>query len=129
MAITMSEIPIQVFWLRKIEGAEIFLAYETNFFRQGLHRMNPVTPNPPPIQQESLSTKQQKLMAQYDVKCPKDLPQHLRTKARVLKPKGECQPRSASDGHALSNPPHEPSRNHSILVQMQSDFSRYHGET
>jgi ferredoxin-like protein FixX len=118
MAITTSEIPTQIFWLRKIEGAEILLAYETNFFRQELHQMNPIAPDPPPILQESLSTrkprptKQQKLMAQYGIEHPKYLPQHLRI----------IQPRSASGEHALPNPLYEFSRN-------QLDFPCYHDET
>jgi histone demethylase JARID1 len=143
LATTTSEIPTQIFWLRKIEGAEILLAFETNFFRQELHRMNPVAPEAPPILQESLSTrkprptKQQKLMAQHGVDRPEDLPQHLRTKAHVFKRKNEeqqakqppppIQPRSASSEHAPPNPLHE--RNNPILVQMPSDFPRYHGET
>jgi [histone H3]-trimethyl-L-lysine4 demethylase len=144
MAATTSEIPTQIFWLRKIEGAEILLAFETNFFRQELHRMNPVAPEAPKILQESLSTrkprptKQQKLMAQHGVERPEDLPQHLRTKAHVFKRKSEdqqkppplLQPRSASSEHAPPNPLHDRhERSNPILVQMQSDFPRYHGET
>ncbi|KAI9723005.1 MAG: hypothetical protein M1812_001454 [Candelaria pacifica] len=83
---TPEEVTTQRFYLRKIEGAEILLAYETNFFRQELHKWAPVAPDPPPLLEMSLSTrkprptKQQKLMAQLGVDNPDDLPQHLRTK-------------------------------------------------
>jgi len=83
---TIDEIKMQRFWLRKIEGADILLAQETNFFRQELHRSVPIAPDPPPILEASLSTrkprptKQQKLMAQLGIDNPDDLPQHLKTK-------------------------------------------------
>ena len=35
---TMEEMPEMLFYLRKIEGAEVLLAYETNVFRQELHK-------------------------------------------------------------------------------------------
>ena len=84
---TPEEVPTQRFYLRKIEGAEILLADETNFFRQELHRWAPVAPEPPPLLEHSLSTrkprptKQQKLMAQFGVDSPDELPQEYRTKA------------------------------------------------
>ncbi|KAL1956827.1 hypothetical protein VTO42DRAFT_6777 [Malbranchea cinnamomea] len=83
---TAEEVPTQIFYLRKIEGAEVLLAFETNFFRQEIHKWAPVAPEPPPILEQSLSTrkprptKQQKMMAQYGVDRPEDLPLHLRTK-------------------------------------------------
>ncbi|EAW24294.1 putative PHD transcription factor (Rum1) [Aspergillus fischeri NRRL 181] len=83
---TTEEVPTLVFYLRKIEGAEVLLAYETNFFRQEIHKWAPVAPEPPPILEQSLSTrkprptKQQKIMAQLGVERPEDLPPHLRTK-------------------------------------------------
>lgn len=83
---TTEEIPTLIFYLRKIEGAEVLLAYETNFFRQEIHKWAPVAPEPPPILEQSLSTrkprptKQQKMMAQLGVERPEDLPSHLRTK-------------------------------------------------
>ena len=67
------ELTLQRFYLRKIEGAEILLAEETNFFRQELHRWAPVADKPPPVMEISLSTrkprptKQQKLMAQMGI--------------------------------------------------------------
>lgn len=83
---TTEEVPTLIFYLRKIEGAEVLLAYETNFFRQEIHKWAPVAPEPPPILEQSLSTrkprptKQQKMMAQLGIERPEDLPSHLRTK-------------------------------------------------
>ncbi|KAJ5689299.1 hypothetical protein N7462_003691 [Penicillium macrosclerotiorum] len=83
---TTEEVPTLIFYLRKIEGAEVLLAYETNFFRQEIHKWAPVAPEPPPILEQSLSTrkprptKQQKIMAQLGVDRPEDLPEHLRSK-------------------------------------------------
>ncbi|KAH7134986.1 PLU-1-like protein-domain-containing protein, partial [Dendryphion nanum] len=83
---TPEELTTQRFYLRKLEGAEILLANEINFFKQELHKWVPVAPQPPPILEVSLSTrkprptKQQKLMNQLGIKNPDDLPQHLRTK-------------------------------------------------
>ena len=36
------------FYLRKIEGAEVFLPVEYNFFRRAMHRLAPVSTTPPP---------------------------------------------------------------------------------
>lgn len=88
------ELSIQRFYLRKIEGAEILLTEETNFFRQELHRWAPVAPLPPPKLEVSLSTrkprptKQQKLMAQMGITDPMDLPEHLRPKQPGWRKKG-----------------------------------------
>lgn len=84
---TSEEVPTLIFYLRKIEGAEVLLAYETNFFRQEIHKWAPVAPEPPPILEQSLSTrkprptKSQKIMAQLGVERVEDLPPHLRPKA------------------------------------------------
>ncbi|EXJ60475.1 histone demethylase JARID1 [Cladophialophora yegresii CBS 114405] len=86
---TIEEMPEMLFYLRKIEGAEVLLAYETNVFRQELHKWQPIAPEPPPILDQSLSTrkprptKQQKLMKELGVEKPEDLPPHLRTKTYV----------------------------------------------
>ncbi|KAK6375786.1 hypothetical protein LTS17_007608 [Exophiala oligosperma] len=86
---TIEEMPEMLFYLRKIEGAEVLLAYETNLFRQELHKWQPIAPEPPPILDQSLSTrkprptKQQKLMKELGVEKPEDLPPHLRTKSYV----------------------------------------------
>jgi len=80
------EVTTQRFYLRKIEGAEILLGFETNFFRQEVHKWAPVAPDPPPELQHSLSTrkprptKQQKLMQQHNVNTPEELPLQFRTK-------------------------------------------------
>jgi histone demethylase JARID1 len=41
------------FYLRKIEGAEVFLPNEYNFFRRSAHEIAPVTSTPPPLVAES----------------------------------------------------------------------------
>ena len=95
------DVPNIRFYLRKIEGAEVLLAEETNYFRQELHKWAPVAPNPPPVLEKSLSTrkprptKQQKLMAEYKVSRPEDLPPQLRTKQHTF-PKV----RKGSDGQS-----------------------------
>ncbi|KAM5464693.1 hypothetical protein MauCBS54593_006784 [Microsporum audouinii] len=87
---TAEEVPTQIFYLRKIEGAEVLLAYETNYFRQEIHKWSPVAPEPPPILEQSLSTrkprptKQQKIMAQLGIEKPEDIPLHLRTKHHIF---------------------------------------------
>ncbi|KAF8468142.1 PLU-1-like protein-domain-containing protein [Kalaharituber pfeilii] len=93
LGLSQAEVPMMRFYLRKIEGAEILLAHETNFFRTELHRWMPIAPDPPPIIDCSNSTrkprptKQQKLMAQYGVNTPEELPMTLRTKAHTFKKK------------------------------------------
>ncbi|KAK4142336.1 PLU-1-like protein-domain-containing protein [Dichotomopilus funicola] len=90
---TASEAETQRFYLRKIEGAEILLAYETNFFRQELHKWSPVAPEPPPVLEVSKSTRKprptklQKMLAHYGVDDPDDLPENVKGKANSLKRK------------------------------------------
>lgn len=104
---TPDEVTTQRFYLRKIEGAEVLLSYETNFLRQELHKWAPVAPTPPPVLDQSLSTrkprptKQQKLMAELGVSDPSELPPQFRTKQHTF-PK----PRKISD--ANSNKSHQP---------------------
>lgn len=114
---TADEAETQRFYLRKIEGSEILLAYETNFFRQELHKWSPVAPEPPPILQASKSTRKprptklQKLMAQHGVDDPENLPQGLRTKTHAFKPKsvepqqGRHQPLQPAPGRSDSGTP------------------------
>lgn len=96
------ELTTQRFYLRKLEGADILLAEETNFFRQELHKWAPVAPEPPPKVEVSLSTrkprptKQQKMMAQLGIDNPDDLPQHLRTKQHHFKSKEKEKSNSIS---------------------------------
>ncbi|KAL3423104.1 PLU-1-like protein [Phlyctema vagabunda] len=100
---TADESETQRFYLRKIEGAEILLAYETNFFRQELHKWSPVAPEPPPILEASKSTRKprptklQKLMAQHGVDDPNALPQSLRTKAHYFSLKRKPSESSSSN--------------------------------
>ncbi|KAJ4377599.1 hypothetical protein N0V83_000426 [Neocucurbitaria cava] len=112
------ELTTQRFYLRKLEGAEILLSDEINFFRQELHRWAPVAPAPPPILQVSLSTrkprptKQQKLMNQLGITNPDELPQHLRTKTHQFKrPQDPAKPQSLQPAPEQSHtPPGEPRR-------------------
>lgn len=112
------ELTTQRFYLRKLEGAEILLSAEINFFRQELHKWVPVAPTPPPILEVSLSTrkprptKQQKLMSQLGITNPDDLPQHLRTKTQQFKRKDEpTRPQSLQPAPEQSHtPPGEPRR-------------------
>ncbi|KAI1206852.1 PLU-1-like protein [Annulohypoxylon truncatum] len=90
---TAAEAGDQRFYLRKIEGAEILLSFETNFFRQELHKWSPVAPEPPPVLDVSKSTRKprptklQKMLAQFGVKDPDDLPENMKSKANSLKRK------------------------------------------
>lgn len=96
------ELTTQRFYLRKLEGAEILLADEINFFRQELHKWAPVAPTPPPILSVSLSTrkprptKQQKAMAQLGITNPDDLPPHLRPKTQLFKQRKSLDPTQPS---------------------------------
>ncbi len=86
---TSEEMPTILFYLRKLEGAEVLLAFETNSFRQELHKWQPIAPDAPPIIEHSSSTrkprptKQQKIMKEMGVEKVEDLPPHLRTKQSV----------------------------------------------
>ncbi|KAF2170738.1 hypothetical protein M409DRAFT_51006 [Zasmidium cellare ATCC 36951] len=88
-----AEIGVLRFYLRKIEGADILLAHETNYLRQTLHRMAGITPGPPPLVEASSSTrkprptKQQKLMASLGITNPEELPQQYKIKPHVAKRK------------------------------------------
>lgn len=90
---TPDDLPVQRFYLRKIEGADVLLADETNFLRQELHKWAPVAPNPPPNVNVSMSTrkprptKQQKLMAQLGITDPQELPPQFRPKLPGTKKK------------------------------------------
>ena len=92
---TSEEAEVQRFYLRKIEGAEILLSYETNYFRQELHRWAPVAPEPPPVLEVSKSTRKprptklQKLMLQHGVDDPENLPAYLRAKQNLKRKSSE----------------------------------------
>ncbi|KAI0868306.1 PLU-1-domain-containing protein [Hypoxylon argillaceum] len=105
---TASEADTQRFYLRKIEGAEILLSYETNFFRQELHKWNPVAPQAPPVLEVSKSTRKprptklQKLLLQYGVDDPDDLPEAVKGKANSLKRKAQNAEAAAAAAAAVA---------------------------
>lgn len=107
---TAEEADTQRFYLRKIEGAEILLAYETNFFRQELHKWQPVAPEPPPVLESSKSTRKprptklQKLMAQHGVDDPEQLPQNLRTKQHNFPKRKSLDATSLNKAHQPLKP-------------------------
>ncbi|KAF2962715.1 hypothetical protein GQX73_g10861 [Xylaria multiplex] len=114
---TASEADTQRFYLRKIEGAEILLSYETNFFRQELHKWSPVAPEAPPVLDVSKSTRKprptklQKLLIQYGVDDPDDLPEAVKGKANSLKRKAQNAEAAAAAAAAAASssslvPPH-----------------------
>ncbi|KAI1466698.1 jumonji superfamily protein [Daldinia caldariorum] len=106
---TAAEAGTQRFYLRKIEGAEILLSFETNFFRQELHKWNPVAPDPPPVLDVSKSTRKprptklQKMLAQYGVDDPDDLPENMKSKANSLKRKAMNAEAAAKAAASSSN--------------------------
>ncbi|TKA81235.1 hypothetical protein B0A55_02366 [Friedmanniomyces simplex] len=111
--VTHEEIVTLRFYLRKIEGADILLAEETNYLKQELHKWSPVAPEPPPLIQASSSTrkprptKQQKLMAQLGITNPDELPQQYKIKPHVAKRKaseamGKIQPLQPATGTSIS---------------------------
>ncbi|KAK5107921.1 hypothetical protein LTR62_000526 [Meristemomyces frigidus] len=121
---THEEINALRFYLRKIEGADILLADETNYLRQELHKWSPVAPEPPPVLNASGSTrkprptKQQKLMAQLGITNPDELPQQYKIKPHVAKRKaseslGKNQPLQPAGASSISPvgsmPPFTPS--------------------
>lgn len=105
MISTSGEVATQRFYLRKIEGAEILLSHETNFFRSELHKWAPVAPIPPPMLDVSLSTrkprptKQQKEMSKLGITNPDDLPQHLRTKQHMFPKQRKSSDANSGRGH------------------------------
>ncbi|KAF7192604.1 Lid2 complex component lid2 [Pseudocercospora fuligena] len=104
---TTEEVGVLRFYLRKIEGADLLLAPETNYLRQHLHRLAKVAPEPPPIMDVSQSTrkprptKQQKLMAQLGITNPDDLPTQYKLKPHIAK-------RKASEVYGVGAKPLQP---------------------
>lgn len=135
LGLTSAEVPTMRFYLRKIEGAEILLGHETNFFRAELHKWMPIAPEPPPAIVVSASTrkprptKQQKLMAQMGIKNPEDLPPQYRTKAHVFrkksleangKPPPPIQPAPAKEGTpSVKSEPGQVSQQQQLQLQHQ----------
>ncbi|KAH7165685.1 PHD transcription factor [Dactylonectria macrodidyma] len=107
---TEAEAETQRFFLRKIEGAEVLLSYETNFFRQELHRWCPVASEAPPILEVSLSTRKprptklQKMLVEYGVDNPDDLPEHAKGKANSLRRKAANAEAAAAAAQAGNGP-------------------------
>lgn len=91
MFTTMEEVPSMRFYLRKIEGADILLTEETNFFRQELYKKVPVAPEAPGSIKFSLSTrkprptKEQRLMKEHGVSKPEELPANVRSRPYAQK--------------------------------------------
>jgi hypothetical protein len=91
LTVSPDEVTTLRFYLRKVEGADILLAYETNFLRQELHKSAPVAPEAPPVIDSSSSTrkprptKQQKLMASLGISNPDDLPPQYKIKPHKRK--------------------------------------------
>jgi histone demethylase JARID1 len=112
------EVATMRFHLRKIEGADIMLQEETNFLRQELHKWAPVAPNAPPHLEHSGSTrkprptKQQKLMAQFGITNPDDLPHQYKIKPHVAK-------RKASEAMTKGQMPLQPAGNSASPVESQ----------
>ncbi|KAF2727835.1 PLU-1-domain-containing protein [Polyplosphaeria fusca] len=115
MLSTPDELTTQRFYLRKLQGAEILLASEINFFQQELHRWAPVAPKAPEPMQVSLSTrkprptKQQKLMTQLGLTNPEDLPPHLKPKGHPFKTRKELEMQATQGGPQAIQPHPEPS--------------------
>jgi histone demethylase JARID1 len=90
---SQAEAETQRFYLRKIEGAEILLVKETNFFRQELFKWCRIADEPPPLIEESKSTRKprptklQKMLAEYGVDDPDNLPDEVKGKANSLRRK------------------------------------------
>lgn len=108
---TRNEAETQRFYLRKIEGAEILLANETNFFRQELHKWSPVAPEPPPIIETSKSTRKprptklEKLLLEHGVTDVEDLPEAVKSKGLNLKRKRQNAAMAAQAAqHAAGGP-------------------------
>lgn len=112
---TRNEAETQRFYLRKIEGAEVLLSDETNFFRQELHRWSPVAPDPPPVVEISKSTRKprptklDRLLQHYGVHEAEDLPEDVKSKGMSLKRKRQNADMAAQAAHqAASTGPHDP---------------------
>lgn len=134
---TPEEVGVLRFHLRKIEGADILLAEETNYLRQELHKWAPVAPDPPPRIEASNSTrkprptKQQKLMAQLGITNPDELPQQYKIKPHMAKRKASesmvrgqlLQPAGSSMSPTGSGSPSLPDSG-SLLAQTPATSSK-----
>lgn len=102
---TRNEAETQRFYLRKIEGAEVLLANETNFFRQELHKWSPVAPEAPPLVEVSKSTRKprptklDRLLQMHGVEDVEDLPEAVKSKGLSLKRKRQNAEMAAQAAH------------------------------
>lgn len=102
---TRNEAETQRFYLRKIEGAEVLLANETNFFRQELHKWSPVAPEAPPLVEVSKSTRKprptklDRLLQMHGVDDVEDLPEAVKSKGISLKRKRQNAEMAAQAAH------------------------------
>jgi len=123
---TIEEVEIMRFYLRKIEGADLLLAHETNILRQELHKWFPVSEDAPPMIEVSGSTRKprptkiQKLMAQFGVDNPDDLPEEHRIKP--LKKKEKIEPKIRKKGKF--RPPSEERKNGSNHPNLSVNTTR-----
>ncbi|KAK5164509.1 uncharacterized protein LTR77_009715 [Saxophila tyrrhenica] len=110
------EVPTMRFHLRKIEGADILLAEETNFLKSELHKWAPVAPEPPPLKDHSQSTrkprptKEQKLMASLGITKREDLPPQYKIKPGIAK-------RKASEAVTKGQVPLQPAANSASPIE------------
>jgi histone demethylase JARID1 len=132
MLSSRAEAETQRFYLRKLEGAEVFLVAETNFFRQELHKWCSVSQTPPPLFQESKSTRKprptklQKLMAQHGVEDPDDLPEEIKGKANSLRRKSKYyQGRPEGSQGPGSGTPMQ-TDGHGFQADTPGDHARHH---
>lgn len=122
------ELTTQRFYLRKIEGAEILLSWETNFFRQEVHKWAPVAPEPPPVLEQSLSTrkprptKQQRLMQQHNVSTPEELPLQFRRKEYNI---NKARKQSSGNANIAAAPLKRPRSSHSTPTSANAESTRY----
>lgn len=132
---TPDELPVQRFYLRKIEGADVLLADETNFLRQELHKWAPVAPEPPRMIDMSLSTrkprptKQQKLMAQLGITNPDDLPEHLRPKQPGIKKKDKEEKKQSTSKPPSSKGGNVPDSSHTPPGLPHGGIAPYESES
>lgn len=136
-AFTGEEVTNLRFYLRKVEGADILLTFETNFLRQELHKWAPVAPVAPPLIEQSGSTRKprptklQKLMAAHGITDPEELPPQYKIKthkrkgseAGHTKPPASLQPAGSSpmSHHPMSVPNTMPGNGHARPgVQQQT---------
>lgn len=140
MSFSYAEITELRHFLRKLEGADVHLARESNYFKQEIHNLAPVAPDPPPLTEKSLSTRKprptklQKRMTQFGVDDPNDLPEEFRPHKKdvfardPIGHKPRLEPKSTpvqnGHGHSLSNSLTEASSDGQRPESKDGDYSR-----